>query len=84
MIWGTFFRDEMPQSAWLSAGGWGGAVAICAMFKYLRDISNKAFQYWQTVSPQSAGVRLFGRWTLDGSPHKNRPKPKEQFGWDQR
>ena len=24
MVWGTFFRDEVPQSACLSAGGGGG------------------------------------------------------------
>ena len=24
MVWGTFFRDEVPQSARLSAGGGGG------------------------------------------------------------
>ena len=35
MVWGTFFRNEVPQSARLSAGG-GGAKAIWAMPKCLR------------------------------------------------
>ena len=33
MVWGTFFGDEVPQSARLSAGGGGGPIAIWAMPK---------------------------------------------------
>ena len=43
MVWGTFFGDEVPQSARLSAGGGGGAKAIRAMPKCLQHVFEEGF-----------------------------------------
>ena len=53
MVWGTFFRDEVPQSARLSAGG--GAIAKRAMPECLLRYFSWGFPKsgtWIKGSPQ--------------------------------